>query len=71
MQRRGYGRGPALVIGSAAGATFSGAISSFFTNNGKILVTTAKGGGVGAAAGLIQYGLEEALRAGNDCGCRK
>lgn len=69
MQRNGYGRGSSLVVGNAVGASFGSAVTTFFSANKGILMSTAKGGGVGAVTGLIQYGLEEALRAGNDCGC--
>lgn len=33
-------------------------------------MSAAKGGGVGAVAGLIQYGIEAGLRAGNECPCQ-
>ncbi|HEY5972301.1 MAG TPA: RHS repeat-associated core domain-containing protein [Pseudoxanthomonas sp.] len=69
LQRQGFGRGSSLVIGNAAGASFGSAVTTFFSMNKGVLMSAAKGGGVGVVTGAIQYGLEEALRAGNDCGC--
>ena len=69
LQRRGHGRGASLMIGNAAGGSFGSAITTFFSMNKGVLMSAAKGGAVGALTGLIQYGLEESLRAGNDCGC--
>ena len=57
------------MIGNAAGGSFGSAITTFFSMNKGVLMSAAKGGAVGALTGLIQYGLEESLRAGNDCGC--
>src|SRR5690606_4222553 len=71
MQQGGYGRGSSLVVGGAAGGSFAGGISTFFSMNKGVLMSAAKGGGVGAVTGLIQYGIEETLRAGNDCGCNQ
>lgn len=70
MQNAGYGRGTALVGGSAAGGSAASVITSFFSaNKSNLFRAAAGGGGIGAAVGLTQAGLEAALRAGNDCGC--
>ena len=69
MQQGGYGRGPSLVVGNAVGGSFASGVATFFSANKGALMSAAKGGGVGAVTGLIQYGVEETLRAGNDCGC--
>lgn len=70
MQDSGYGRGTSLVVGSTVGGSAASVITSFFSANKSSLLRAARsGGGIGAAVGLTQAGLEEALRAGNDCKC--
>ena len=60
-------RAAGLIIGNAAGSSFGSAITTFFSMNKGVFMSAAKGGGIGAVAGLIQYGIEELLRRGNDC----
>ena len=69
LQQSGVGRGASLVIGNASGSGFATGLATFLANNRGVLASAARGGGVGAVAGLLQYGVEETLRAGNDCPC--
>ena len=71
LEKEGYPRTIAVGAGGVTGGSLSAVISGYFKN---LSVTTVvkngiKGGAIGMAVGVVQTGLESAIRAGNDCGC--
>ena len=73
LENEGYPRPVAVGAGGLTGGSLGAVITGYLKglNPSAILKGGLKGGGIGVAAGVVQTGLEAAIRAGNDCGCSK
>jgi RHS repeat-associated protein len=73
MENDGYPREAAVATGGATGGTLGAVISGYLKGikPSAILKGGLKGEAVGVVVGLLQTGLEDAIRAGNECGCHK
>jgi RHS repeat-associated protein len=73
LEGRGYPRAVAAGGGGFVGGSVGTVITSYMKGVrwSSILKGGLKGGAIGLAAGMVQTGLESAIRSGNDCGCGK
>lgn len=73
LEENGHSRYLAQGVGGASGGSLGAVITGYARNVPwtKITRSAVKGGAVGLAIGVVQTGLEDAIRAGNDCDCGK
>lgn len=71
IESSGGSRAMAIPAGGGVGGSVGAVVAGFFSDASvrKMIISGAKGGGLGVALGLAQVGLEEALKRGNECDC--